>query len=334
MSPQAFFTEYKWFFNFFNLLALAPFSGHPKIQHFLTAYSSVQILIIPIIFMSFKLFSWDFHIMLSSFVTELFSVTLITTHLIISLQAFCTRHQHFCMVNVFVEIDQLINQELGIDVRYKWEKRSIRRKLAVILIIMITLEVCLTYFNLKILDAGSVCWPFYYSYAIIQFKCLQIIFYALLLKNRLDVVNKNMDEFVLNNYFWHDSQLKTKKPDRNSLDDKTAKFYRLLILKRAYGKLYDVNKLLNETCGWSLLAIFTKAFTSLTSSVYWTFLSITYTGPHINIVSVHVLSILHLIFPATILTYYCNTCTTIVSLHLNYKNLLLAFNVIICWPNP
>lgn len=303
MTGVPFFTKFKSFFIFFNLFALEPFSLNRKAQYFLTIHSFIQVPIIVCVLITLSNLQRTNESVLSTFVAYLFIIAIITAHFINSIQVFCTRRKHFEMLDIISAVDSIIWQKFGYSHRYDAEVRSIWIKLIAVLFGVVALETIVLFFLFKVQPEENLWWPYYYPFIYIKFRCLQIIFYAVLLRNRLDVINDKIDGF------FADGCMQTKSTnheiisfDNDNSIDNAMKYNRFLTLKCVYGKLYDVSKLLNETFGWSLLVIYTKIFIGLTSSGYWLFVSLDFTNINLDVVIFYTVTVIRLIVVATAIT--------------------------------
>lgn len=312
MSRLKFLHEFRSFFNFFNIFGLSPFSRHRVTQYLLIAYSLLQIQISIGIFVWAKYARTEEETTLAAIVTYLLLLAVIVTHFIISVEALYTRHRQANVVNILAGIDFLIHQKLKTLVHRKKEAHSIWVKVIGILIIIASLDGCIFYLRFTTQGTDNkIWWPVHYSIAAARFRCLQIVFYVILIRNRLNVINEKIDEFIVSNCLWTGVQQQEIVFFIDNSFDKTMKYNRLLTLKRIYGKLHDVNKLLNETFGWSLLAIFTQIIMVTTCYGYWLFLSVDMNERELSIINI--CTIVRLMFVAIIITYYCSACSNVVS---------------------
>lgn len=312
MLKKPFIREFRSFIIFFYLFGLAPISDNQRLRYILYINSFFQISLITYIFTSVTfLQSAAEESALSTIVNYLFLAGITSTHLIIMLQAFFARKEQFSLLKTFAEADVLLKKKLKYKSRYAHERHSIWLKFLIFATVLFLVKACFIY-RLYFSPYGEFWIPCYYSFFILRLRCLQILFYVFLLTHRLNVVSELLSEFTCSDTF-----LCEKQKDFFLLDPsiaKSSKFERLLHIKQIYGKLYDINGLINDSFGWSLLVMFAQNFIGFTSYGYWLFATINDKVVDYNFAIICICLITPVIISITVLTYSCNTCSNAVSL--------------------
>lgn len=294
--------NYRSFIILFKLFALAPFSTHPTIRYFLYLYSFFQISMIFVI--GFAVVCWKDLIeknAMSTMVNYLFLMGIASTHFIIVLQAFATRCNQLRLLQSITEIDIIFQEELSITVPAgRRENRSIWIRFFAILIVISLIHIFLTcylYFD----NTEDFLYLVHYSFLLMLVRYVQTLFYMFLLCNRLNVIDGELLKFVCS-----EGNLASGSFIRS------LRYERLLNLKRIYGKLHDFNQILNDTFGWSLLAMFTHWFINFTTYSYWMFMAFYGITIDCTLIVICVCLLLEVMIVTIYFIYCSSTCAQMV----------------------
>lgn len=295
------FQVFKSFIILFNLFALAPFSKNKYSRCILYIYSfvCVSFLCIVTVLTLIKLDEFGIISNLSATLSTFFTLILNVIHLIIIIQAFLCRHKQFRLWSKFFAIDSLFYTGLQLKNKYYKELRSIQLKIYVLFTVSIG-EIILTAHRLFSIGQLDCSWIHtFFTIMVLRVLTLQIIFYVSLLKNRLSVVSNVLDTFC--------SKLVIQRS--NSSENKN-KFKELLHLNKIYGILYEINGLINDSFGWSLLVVFIENFLNMTNNGFWFFTS----EPDYMVLLHHLYQLLRMILTLFMITHSCYECHRNVSL--------------------
>lgn len=250
--------EMRIFVNIFQLFSLYPFSSNAVGNVMLKFFSAFNIFLIAGIFFSaFFVFpvlqdSQDLSLLVGGLVFN----GLLITHLINVLQAFTSRHDQSTIYQKFDEIDYMLQNHLLVNINYA----SLRQKL---LFKYLIIELALTIIHVTSITSTVINNLFFSYYLhlilpifVIRIRCIQNMFYVDLIKEKLDVLNKKLEEIIVKNRDKVAFILVSEKLQKfGKKDSKTTLYDQLMTLKQIYGKVWDVSNLINDCFGWSLLAV-------------------------------------------------------------------------------
>lgn len=337
-TNNTFHKEMHNFIIFFQLFAIAPFSKNSLYNYLLIIYSFCSLFAIIMIFIS-GIFINDViqENSLSALVGGLQFFGLILTHMIIVVQAFLTRQNQMEIIDKLTEIDNIFQNKLYIEIPYNKIRRKYVIKNSIIICILIIIKL---YFIITLLiseSSSNYYWLHcYYSILVIRLRCIQNMFYVDMIRDRLDYINekltgivyhtkKNDIKFILlmddDKYQYRRGRKRNQQyPNNNnnnddyynSINTKGPTYEQIIILKQIYGKIWDICNLINDSFGWSLLAITTQYFIDFTSNSYYLFLAIANIVPDDTAMD-SICLLIPIVFQLSILAYSCYKCSQSVS---------------------
>lgn len=169
-------------------------------------------------------------------------------------------------------IEKLSVDISGANIRRKflWKIVSI----VLFLVIGIALNIgALTFYEVPLGYLLHSLWPL----VIIRARCIHNIFLVDLITEYLTYFNRILVDIIASTV---DKQeliqerflIDYTKSDFRHLAHKTP-YMKLMVLKDVYGYIWDITNLINDTFGWSLLAVATQNFIEFTCNGYWLFLA-------------------------------------------------------------
>lgn len=318
-----FIDEMRGFIAFFLIFGLFPtWQTTGKYKPWLVLYSIFSILLVFAIFLSAiyinKVLDDN---TLSTAVAYSFLFSILTTHLIIVVQALFYRNSQTKLIQKFGQVDRLFNTKLQILMSYRKEKQALFMRFTTLLIIFVAIKVgLLTHLHYEG-RLGGFWFHCLFSIWIMRLRCIQVLFFVYLLRARLILVNDKVKEILAarNQHTGNTNEWQPITGDSNIVfvldtpNSKHSTYDRLLNLKQIYGELYEICELINVTFGWSLLAIITQCFIDFTSNSYWTFLALEQPIPD----TANAIDCISLLVPIVIilslLAYYCSSCSRYVN---------------------
>lgn len=244
--------EMKFFVNTFQLFSLFPFSSNAVGNILLKFYSVFNILLVVAIFVSAFFFfpvledSKDLSLLVGGLVFN----GLLITHIINILQAFTSRHDQMMIYQKFDEIDYMLQNKLLVTINYS----SLRQRL---LIKYFVIEFVLAMIHVTSIVSTVINNLFFMYYLhliipifIIRVRCIQKIFYVDLIKEKLKLMNKKLEEIITKNRDKMVFVLASEKLQKfDKKYTKTSLYDQLMTLKQIYGKIWDVSNLINDCFG-------------------------------------------------------------------------------------
>lgn len=323
---KTFFEEFRWFIGIFIFFGV--WSSWQNDKH-KTLFIINSVFSIHSVFATFVSAIFVFDVIndnsLSNVIAYLLLLSVLATHLVIVMQSLFYRAAQMKLLDKFAYVDHLLNTKLNIMPSYRKQKREILVRIVIFSIALAIIHIGLIaqLYLFEFLD--SYWYHNFYSMWIMRLRCIQMLFFVYLLKLRLKLLTKKMQE-ILDSSNSHDTnhridKAKTLSNSRNVifvLDTETSNtkehlFDRLLFLKQIYGELHEVCELINQTFGWSLLAIFTQSFIEFTSHSYWIFLGMENTSKQYPMSSVSMSLLIPIVLILSTLAYYCSSCARCVS---------------------
>lgn len=310
--------NYFLYFNLFGMWSVWKNSKHKLFFQVHLILSSIVVLLKYIYVVFFNRFFIQ-----NSFLGNLNNflfIFIFASHLTIKCETHFSTNIQLQIIENLSFFDRYVGIKFGIRIQYQRQKRKL-----IVLSIMLMLPIILT--NIMAISYINIWKVVYlnvllsmYSTWITRSRFLQIIFFVYLLRERLKIIN-----FELNRL-------------RNSIlgQSKQYTFQRLLQLKKAYEQLYDTCELINNTFGWSLLAIVVQCFVDITINCYATFLYVERASYEdlIGLIILCGMAGLHLNLLAT-LAFFSSSCSeyvrTIFSL---FHPLQVAIAVYVCYNFP
>lgn len=226
------------------------------------------------------------------------------THFIIILESCYKRSNQIQIIQKFDSIDEIIRNKLGVTIPYRRERCAIF-KLVLFLVLLVIIFKALVTVGLH--NQGQVFefWgPSLYTMWIMRIQTIQILFYTCLIRNRLLIINKCLKSIQHLSEIQISREYKSQPMSFTNIDV----FQRILDLKHFYGELFESCNLINETFGWSVLAIYVQCFVDFTFNCYWAFVYLgdaTFDLIYIVICGSVLLPIIILLGT---LTFFCSSC--------------------------
>lgn len=275
------YSEIRKYIFLFQIFGFCPFGKNHFQDYVLGLYSLVlfvALVFLIVLAMFINTVFYDNN-SLSAIVAGLVFLGETSTHLISLLHAFVSRKDLKMTLAELNEIDGIFENKLQKPIDYQTLRKKHFYKVAVILFMTKGLLVFLLIF----LSVGSrkSAFAFWlhlvFSISAVNIRCIQNIFFVDLLHERLKFLNFRLEDISNRNTSKksklilyvesYDSKKLSKKPD--AICDE---FNEILALKQIYGMIWNASKLMNESFGWSILAIVTRSFIGFTSHGYWLFL--------------------------------------------------------------
>lgn len=251
---------------------------------------------------------------LSSIVASLVLATVIVTQTLNILQAFLNRQEQLEMVSLFTSIDVLLERQLLTRIDYKKIKNKFYVKFGVALMILLFVQII--FIVLVVNSRGNYFWLYHAFPALsLRIRCFQNMFYVDMVTEMLRILNARLENLIDN----RESKLNLilfvdRLRERKNLNEENPLYEEILLLKQIYGKVWDICNLINDSFGWSLLAITTQYFIEFTSSGYYLFLALENFLPRI-VAYECCCALVPLVIVLSLLAYSCFCCTQNVSCH-------------------
>lgn len=241
-------------------------------------------------------------------------------HVTILIESFVQRTDLIEIINALSVIDSTLVKELGVDVRHKDLKKLVLQCLLIGSAIFISIESSVLAIFMH--HSSSTFVSFWiarlFSFSVICLRYLQLIIFVYIVQSRLSLINRNLTKIDTIETF-NESSAKLisivghlEEDNRDMLKMKNKKFNNfdeIAILRKLFGKLWDVSKLINDCFGWTLLSCVGNDFGTLTLNGYWMYLSYRKTKNVAIICSIGFWSIPHIIW----LLLIAGICYTTVS---------------------
>lgn len=276
-KQRLFFEETRNFVVFSLIFGLWPSWKGSKFEYLLAIYSIFSISLVFYIFVSAIFINQILDDNTLSIAVDFSLVmSILATHLVIVSQAFSHRKQLLELTDKFSYVDRLFDKKLFTYIPYQKEKRSLWTRIAILLGVLVTTKIVLIlrlhYRN----EFGSFWFHCLYSILIMRLRCCQLLFLVFSLQTRLNLLNDKLKEILVArsslrteniNIGWHlVFNITTVVSILDVSPTKHAVHDRLLNMKRIYGELHEICEVINDTFGWSLLAIITQCFIDFTSN--------------------------------------------------------------------
>ncbi len=277
---KSIYDEIRKFIFLFQIFALCPF-GRNKLQNYILGFYSllyiVVLVVLSLIAMYYNQFMYNSNAISALVVGLLFLGNLLTFVMII-LQAFVSRNDLKKFLLEIGYIDEIFEIKLHVPIDYGILQRKYLFKMSIILLVSNGLLLFIVLFlALGSRKATFLFWlPVSFSIIVINIRFTQNIFFVDLLRQRLEFLNQRLMEVAQRklkksklvlyaNTYDHQHQLKKKRTIGGEFDE-------VLDLKRIYGMIWNASILLNDSFGWSVLAMVTRSFIGFTCHGYWLFL--------------------------------------------------------------
>jgi hypothetical protein len=244
--------EMKFFVNTFQLFSLFPYSSNPVNNILLKFYSAFNVILVALIFASaFFIYpvlndSKDLSLLVGGLVFN----GLLITHVINILQAYTSRIDQLEIYQKFDSIDYMLQNQLLVTINYSSLRQRLLLKYFVIEFILVIIQVT----SIVSTVINQLFFLYYlhliFTIFVIRIRCVQNMFYVDLMKEKLNLVNKKLEEIITKN---RDKMIfilaadKLQKFDKKGV--KTSLYDQLMTLKQIYGKIWDVSNLINDCFG-------------------------------------------------------------------------------------
>lgn len=260
-SKTAFFYEFLGFNVFFLIFGLWPVWPNNKYKWPLIIYSFFSIGFVLAIFVSAifvkKVLEDN---ALSAAVSYSFLLSILVTHLIIVVQSLVQRRYQMKLIQKFAHVDRLFHTKLQAKILYHRERRTMLFRFAMMLLTFIGLKVVLMIHLYNIESLSSLWYHCLYSIWITRLRCVQVLCFISLLRDRLILMNDKIKEILAarNSFVGFSNDWRPISNTWNTVavfDQSMPKFSvydRLINLKQIYGELYEICQLINVTYGWSV----------------------------------------------------------------------------------
>lgn len=318
----SFVEEMRGFLAIFLIFGLWPTWHTTKYKSMLLLYSVFSILLV------FAIFTSAIYVnkvlddnSLSTAISYSFILSILATHLIITVQVLFYRKTQLRLIQKLSYVDHLFSSKLHIYISYRKEKWAIFIRFSLVLLTFIVIKSGLVVHLYYTDQLGRFWYHCFFSIWILRLRCVQVLFFVYLLRSRLILMNDKVEEILLtsnirtgNKNHWQ--RITGSRNVVFILDTSTPKcstYQQLLNLKQIYGELYEICELINFTFGWSLLAIITQCFIDFTTNSYWTFLALEQQSIDIAIAFDCISLIIPIVFVLSLLAYYCSSCSRYVS---------------------
>lgn len=236
---SVFSDELSGFVAAFQCLSLFPYSNNPIWNLLLKIYSILSILLALYIFTSaFYIHSLsENEDSVSALVSGLILAGLIITHLLNIFQSLISHKKQCCIYQIFDEIDYMFQHQLLVNIRYQNIRKYLWRKFIIIAILLISIKIVSIYYSGEYIGYTL---HTLISSLLIQYRCLQAIFYVDLVSDKLKLLNNKIENVADNSNIkissilcCHHSTLAGKKlgPQNDDLI-----YDQILTLKQIYGR--------------------------------------------------------------------------------------------------
>lgn len=317
-----FFKQMRGFIVFFLVFGLWPIWINNKYKWLLIIYSIFSILFVFVIFVSaifiHKVLESN---LLSTAVAYSCLYSVLITHLIIVVQSLVQREFQLKLIQKYAYVDRLFHTKLQVLISYNDELRILLFRFVVMLSTFVGIKMAMV-INLSGAGIFNSFWSHcLYSIWITRLRCVQVLCFVHLLRARLILINDKIKEILMacnshagiaNNWCPISNARNTTFILDKSMPNMSI-YDRLANLKEIYSELYAICELINETYGWSLLAIIAQCFIDFTSNSYWTFLALEQTTVGVSTAIIAISLLIPTVIVMGLLVCYCSSCSRCVS---------------------
>lgn len=216
------------------------------------------------------------HNSIESIVNGLVFLGVLLTNWIIIIQSYVTRHKQLNIIENILTVDDIMLKKLGKYLKYTDQRQRLTQKVFgllffVVFMLMIS-NILMILRNFDILLLVQLNYPL----LLIRVRCIQIIFYADILHDRLKIISDILVHAINYEREVHESSIKIilclREEITNNIMDNSMDYVELVSLKKIYSILWNINCLMNDCFGWSLLLICIQYFVQLTTNCYYLYL--------------------------------------------------------------
>lgn len=286
------------FFEFFFIFGLwSSWKDNKYISQF-KLYSVFSLAIVICCFSSAYFFNifFDFNSITNTAANSLF-VLIILAHLIIAIESISQKDAQMKLIEKLNFVDQMFNVKLKRIIPYKTEKFEIFVRNSIFMVLLFSIII---YFIVRTYLANhnfNFTFPSIYPSTLMRFRVLQVIYFICLLRTRLNLLNRELQDVQKIIVVKKRSKFTNRKLNNFPLS-------RILILKQIYGELFEICDLINEAFGWSLLAFCTQNFIDFTCNCYWGYFSMV----DIDSLLVFIILLIPLVIVFGAICFYCSSC--------------------------
>lgn len=262
---------------------------------------------------------------LTNTVSNFLYIFLMITHIIIIAESCRKKRFQSGLIQNLSLVDHLLKINLKRMVPYHKEKYEIFILCFVLLLIMVLVNIFLITYHRN--NHFNFMYVSMLSNNVMSLRLVQIIFFIYILRNRLILINKELQSirnplssFQSNHLIQRN--LNTRSMRFGSTSNNSVKS-RVEKLKQIYSKLHDACEQINEAFGFSLLMITIKTLMKIIANFYWGYFCM------YDISDFFIYSLIPSMLFLGILSFYCSDCFQYVSLSCSLI-LILSSNVYIC----
>lgn len=280
LKPVKFTHKVRYSFFAFKIFGLSPFADDASPWKTILIAHSLVLLAITLFllysaFILTDIFSQSLAGTLASIVGELMFCGLIATNVIILLQALIFRSEGQQIESRFDTIHHLLREKLFVDISAARIQRKLFWKnfsIVVFLVLVIAFNLlALSFYDEPLGYNLHSLWPI----VIIRTRCIHNIFLIDLITEHLNGLNGKLEATIAMAEREKESEdsFKIMYAQRDFGHLARTPYSELMTLKDVYGYIWDIANLINDTFGWSLLAVSTQNFLEFTCNGYWLFLA-------------------------------------------------------------
>lgn len=197
--------------------------------------------------------------------------SILLANLIIIVQSYVTRHKQLNIIENIVEIDDIWLKKLQKCLKYTNYRLFNQKVFGILFFMVLMLVISIILMILRntdyLLIVKSV-----YPLLLIKIRCIQIIFYVDVVRDRLNTISDIVNHVInCERELAHENTMEIIYLSEE-INTGIMENVELVSLKKIYSILWDINCLMDDCFGWSLLLICIQYFVRLTTSCYWLYL--------------------------------------------------------------
>lgn len=260
-----------------------------------------ELVIVSAVIYSYDIFNND---TLSATVENWMYLVISLTHLVVLIESLVTHDSQVKLIKKFSIVDHLISTKLKVKIPYRREKCETFARNFIFIWIIISLKGTISGY-LHYLNKIFVAWyPALFSIWIMCLRTIQVTLYVYLLRCRLKLINNELK--CIQSEFGEETS--NDGNTRRVTFTRYSVYNRIKTLKNIYSQLFDCCELVNETFGWSLLAIITQCFVDFTFNCYCSFLYLEKAEVDVSNLLICISLLLPVALLSSGLTFFCSTC--------------------------
>lgn len=245
----------------------------------------------------------------TSFIANSSFLLIMLVQLVISFESFFKSEAQVQIIQKFSLVDKLFFRKLDLNIVYRKERREIFVRNMLLISMILSIKVILWWYTRFVKPVLSFLYCTMYSSWIMRLRWIQVLLFVSLVRNRLFLINKELVNIqnTTNVPIENQDKFSSSILIVNSL--KRCNYERLIHLKQIYGKLYEINELINAIFGWSYLVIVIQNFFDFTSNCYWIFLIIEGSLPNDEVLIICIILLLPNAITLITLAFFCTSCS-------------------------